>query len=252
MSALGRLKDAFKTAEHVCFDKDGTLTDVHAYWAHTCRLRAARLAMRHPRASSEALLAGMGIDPAKDRILPGGPVGLKPRPDVIRAAVDALAAAGAVVPPAEVEAVFKELDLWQQEHASYKVVELAGARELLDALARHGKKLSIFSSDRRENSARVFESLGWTARFAAVVGGGCIKKSKPSPEGFLEACKRVGAAPGKSIYVGDTVEDMLMAAEGGALAAVGVATGLATAEELEAHTPFVVAGLAELSEVLGA
>lgn len=251
-ATASRLKSVFSDAKHACFDKDGTLTDVHAYWAHTCRLRAARLALRYPRASSDALLEGMGIDRVKDRILPGGPVGLKPRPEVVRAAVDALAASGAVVPISEVDAVFKELDAWQQEHGSYRVVELAGAGRLVDLLAARGLSLTVFSSDRRENTERVLAALGWSARFKAVVGGGCVSRPKPAPEGFLEACRRVGTPPGASLYIGDTVEDLRMAADGGALAAIGVASGLASAEELAAHTPFVCAGLGELAEALGA
>ena len=29
----------FKNIKHLCFDKDGVLIDVHAYWNYTCRLR---------------------------------------------------------------------------------------------------------------------------------------------------------------------------------------------------------------------
>ena len=29
-----------KNLEHLCFDKDGVLIDVHAYWKHTTEIRA--------------------------------------------------------------------------------------------------------------------------------------------------------------------------------------------------------------------
>jgi len=240
------LRAAFEGAAHVCFDKDGTLTDVHAYWAHTCRLRAERLAARSPGSSSEALLAAMGIDPRTGRILPGGPVGLKPRPEVVRAAARAAGAGD----EAEADAVFREVDAEQQASGSYRIVELPGAARALDVLAGRGLALSVFSSDRRENTERVLAALGWTGRFKAVVGGGCVKRGKPAPEGFLEACRRVGAPPEASLYVGDTVEDLVMAEAGGARAWVGVASGLATPEELSRRTPLVVGSLGELTEAL--
>lgn len=240
------LRATLEGAAHVCFDKDGTLTDVHAYWAHTCRLRAERLAARHPGASLDGILAAMGIDPKTGRILPGGPVGLKPRPDVVRAA----ARAAGPGDEAEADSVFREVDAWQQANGSYRVVELAGAARALDALAARGLVLSVYSSDRRENTERVIASLGWSGRFKAVVGGGCVRAAKPSPEGFHEACRRVGASPSASVYVGDTVEDLVMAEAGGAAAGVGVASGLASRRELARRTELVFGGLDELAEAL--
>ena len=32
-----------KNLEHLCFDKDGVLIDVHAYWQHTTEIRANHL-----------------------------------------------------------------------------------------------------------------------------------------------------------------------------------------------------------------
>lgn len=240
------LRAALEGAAHVCFDKDGTLTDVHAYWAHTCRLRAERLAARRPGSSADALLAAMGIDPGTGRILPGGPVGLKPRPEVVRAAARAAGAGD----EAEADAVFREVDAEQQANGSYRVVELPGAARALDVLARRGLALSVFSSDRRENTERVLAALGWGGRFSAVVGGGCVTRGKPDPEGFLEACRRVGAPPAASLYVGDTVEDLVMAEAGGARASIGVASGLASPAELARRTPLVFGSLDELAEAL--
>jgi len=232
---------------HICLDKDGTLTDVHSYWAHICGLRAAALVSRYGLAPTEAasLLGCMGIDPGSKRIRPGGPVGYWPRPVVAQRLVEHLERGGAQACEADVLAVFQDVDQRQQEQDDYRVELLCGVREALADMTRQGLVLSVYSSDRRENSLRVLERLALGACFKSVVGGGCVRRPKPHPEGFLLACRQVGIEPSRSAYLGDTVEDVKMSLAGGAAAALAVATGLSPYEELRALTPHVLRRLGD-------
>lgn len=231
---------------HLCFDKDGVLTDVHSYWAHTSRLRAAALAARHRLSPSEegGLLEAMGIDPAAGRIKPGGPVGYEPRPVVLAAVVKYLAGLGRAAAAEDVGGLFKEVDAGQQERGDYRVEVLAGVREFLGRT--RGPALSIYSSDRAENTRRILAAEGLAGGFAAVFGGGDVERSKPDPEGFLKACAAVGVPPGESGYVSDTASDLRMARAGGARLRVGVTTGLDGRYALEAEADRVVDRLDEL------
>jgi HAD superfamily hydrolase (TIGR01549 family) len=229
---------------HLCFDKDGVLTDVHSYWAHNTVLRAEAFAARHalPPAQRDGLVEAMGV--RRDRIKPGGPVGYEPRPVVVEAVVSYLWGLGRKATPGEVADVFKEVDAGQQARGDYSVRVLPGVREFL---ARPGgPTLSIYSSDRAENTRRVLAELGLADRFAAVFGGGDVARPKPDPEGFLKACAAVGVPPGDSAYVGDTASDLRMARAGGARLRLGVTTGLDARETLEAEADRVVDRLDEL------
>lgn len=210
---------------HACFDKDGTLTDVHSYWAHTCAIRAKTLCARFPGSSEAALLAVMGI--AGGRIKPGGPVGYKPRATIVAAVAAALKRN-----PEEVAGVFVEVDAQQQASNDYRVDAIPGALEALRALKARGVKLSVYTSDRAENARRSLAAVGMAELFDAIVGGDGVKNPKPHPEGFETACRLVGVEPARSAYVGDTLDDLRMAQEAGALF-VGVATGLVALAELE-------------------
>jgi phosphoglycolate phosphatase len=234
--------------EHVCFDKDGTLTDVHAYWVHTSRIRASKVIARWklPDSLTPRVLVAMGVDPEKDRLLPNGPVGYYPRHVVIAAVVKALGAYTTAVTPEGLSNLFAEIDNAQQESGDYALELLPGVRAVLDRLRALGIRLSIYSSDRRENTTQVIERLGLGGTFAAVVGGGCVSRPKPDPEGFLLACARTGTSPGESVYVGDTLDDIAMATTAGAAAAIGVATGLEPYERLADKTDWVVRSLDEL------
>lgn len=225
-------------SKHACFDKDGTLTDVHVYWSHACELRAAALA-RAFGAEPAASLAWMGV---KDgRIQPGGPVGFKPRASVVAAVAAKLGR-----PDAEVAAVFAEVDRDMQARNDFKVHALPGARETLARLKSAGWKVSVYTSDRRENARRAFAAAGLADFIDAVVGGDDVKKPKPHPEGLETACRLVGAAPAETVYVGDTLEDLAMARAVGARP-IGVGTGVTPLEALAGDCPGSIATLEALS-----
>lgn len=239
--------DSFDGLKHVCFDKDGTLTDVHAYWAHICGLRATRLAGVHALDAKAAagLLDAMGVA-AEGRLKSEGPVGYHPRPAVIDAVRRKLNEQGVAASADAIGKIFAEIDAELHGTGDYRLVVLAGAAELLKVLSRRGLRMSLYTSDRAANAEAVFERLGLRRFFTAIVGGDSVKRPKPDPEGFLLACRAAGAAPGESAYVGDTLDDLKMAAAGGAARAIAVATGLDTLSALSRATPHAHAGLLDL------
>lgn len=233
---------------HICFDKDGTLTDVHTYWHHTCELRAIAVARSFGLSGpdADALVDAMGIDAGARTIKPMGPVGYLPRPAVVAAVVEYLNRIGVQGTDAGVNEIFADVDRRQQASNDYCVQVLPGVVEFLEYHSRRGTAMSVFSSDRRENTLRILASLGLDGYFATCVGGGCVRKSKPDPEGFLAVCAAVAVPPEGSAYVTDTVLDLQMAQHGQAGTTVGVATGLDTFDQLRASASIACHRLDEL------
>ena len=233
---------------HVCVDKDGTLTDVHAYWAHTSRIRAERLQAHYrlPASSVDEMLEAMGADPQTGKIRAHGPVGYAPRSVVVEHVVRQLAQAGILATTEEIQHIFRAVDVYQQEAGDYHIAVLPGAVEFLQHLRQLGLAVSMYTSDRREHVLTILERLALRPYVAEIIGGDSVASPKPDPEGFLLACQRVGVVPSQSAYIGDTVEDLKMALAGGAGRAIGVGSGLGTLEELSAYTPYVCAQLADL------
>lgn len=232
---------------HVCFDKDGTLIDVHTYWNHTCRIRTAVILETYGLAPSteESLLEAMGIEAKSGRILPGGPVGYHPRTTIISALREALTGLGRTPPAEELNRLFQDVDERQQASDDYKTDLLPGVVGLLENLRQTNCSLTVFSSDRKINTERTLERLGIRTYFQAVIGGDSVRIPKPDPEGFRIACGLVAAQASQSVYVGDTVSDLEMGIAGGAGAVVGVSTGLDTFQDLAAKTPHVCRRLSE-------
>ena len=101
---------------------------------------------------------------------------------------------------------------------------LPGARSFLEACRAAGLKVAIGSSSR--NSPTILERIGLGAYFDATADGNDITKSKPDPEVFLTAAKRLGFAPSECLVVEDAEAGVAAAIAGGMKClAVGFAAG---------------------------
>jgi len=108
--------------------------------------------------------------------------------------------------------------------------------------------ISIYTSDRRLNAERILDKMGLGNLFDTVVGGDDVLNGKPNPEGFFKACNKLKIKPQRSVYVGDTVSDMVMGKNGNAAMVVGLGTGLFTLSELQKATEFTYPSMIELHE----
>lgn len=99
-----------------------------------------------------------------------------------------------------------------------------GVRAYVARLREEGFRLGIVTSKRREGTLRGLESCGYpTGWFAAIVTATDLEASKPDPDPVLLALKRAGEeAPGRTLYVGDSVYDMRSGRAAGTLTAAAL------------------------------
>ncbi|UKS29513.1 beta-phosphoglucomutase [Paenibacillus sp. HWE-109] len=104
-----------------------------------------------------------------------------------------------------------------------------GSRELLAACTEQGIKVAIGSSSR--NTPVILERLGLTHLFEAVADGNEIVNSKPDPEVFLLAAKKLAIDPKYCIVVEDAEAGLIAAKRAGMkTAATGTAIKSARAD----------------------
>ena len=96
---------------------------------------------------------------------------------------------------------------------------LPGAIELLDRLRAAGVKCAIASASK--NCRTVLDRTGLDRHSDAVVDGTDVTASKPDPQGFLIAAKRLGSPPGACIGVEDA-ESGIEAIHRAGMPAVGI------------------------------
>jgi beta-phosphoglucomutase len=104
---------------------------------------------------------------------------------------------------------------------------LPNVMTVLDELQRRHIPIAIGSSSR--NAVPILTNLGLLERFDAVADGTDIKQSKPDPEVFLVAAKKLNIAPSECIVVEDAISGIEAAKRANMIA---VAVGDATASEL--------------------
>ena len=86
-----------------------------------------------------------------------------------------------------------------------------GALDLLRALeAKHVRK-AVVTSTRRESASRKLLNAGLLSFFEFIVGGDEISKSKPDPEIYLTACRRLGEDPEDCLALEDSDNGVLSA-----------------------------------------
>lgn len=75
----------------------------------------------------------------------------------------------------------------------------------LDALTKQGVALAICTNKPERLTHMLVGALGWTGKFASIVGGDTLPVRKPDPAPLHEVIARAGG--GKAVFVGDSITD---------------------------------------------
>lgn len=103
---------------------------------------------------------------------------------------------------------------------------MPGGRELLASLRQRGVATAIASSSR--NARDIASRIGLDALVDTIVDGNDITRSKPDPEVFLVAARRLGLEPRQCVVVEDAESGIEAARQGGfRVVAVGSSAGMA-------------------------
>lgn len=89
-----------------------------------------------------------------------------------------------------------------------------GIRGVLDALAQRGTPMFVCTNTERVLADPCIDAIG-RQYFADTITGDEVDNPKPAPEMYLEAARRVGAAPGECLVVEDSWNGMSAAAAAG-------------------------------------
>ena len=135
-------------------------------------------------------------------------------------------------------------ELYREILRETSLVELPGARDLLQALKVAGIPAIVGSSTPRKNLEVAIEVLGLEGLFQDLVSSNDVTKGKPDPEVFLKAAGKIGKEPEACVVFEDSLHGIQAGLDGG-MKVVGVAT---THEENElSHAHKVVHRLTDLN-----
>ena len=125
----------------------------------------------------------------------------------------------------------------------------SGVFELLDFLRESNYKIAVATSTHRERAIQRLESVGIKEKFDDMVCGDEIEHSKPNPEIFLKAAKKLGLEPEECIVIEDSPAGVEAGYKGG-MKVINVPDMKIPDEEMKKHASLICNNLLEVKEYL--
>jgi phosphoglycolate phosphatase len=209
----------------VVFDLDGTLIDTAPDLSAALNHMLARLGREQMPGARVIEMVGHGTRKLVER---------------------GLAATGPIMPEMLEKALPIFLDYYEAHIADgsrpYEGVEAA-----LDLLRGRGEQLAVCTNKPERLSRKLLAMLGWTQRFAAVVGGDTLTVRKPEAAPLREAVRLAGG--GRAVLVGDSITDV-ETARAADIPCVAVTYGFRDRPATELGADQLIDGFEQLEAVL--
>jgi phosphoglycolate phosphatase len=125
-----------------------------------------------------------------------------------------------------------------------------GANECLAQLRQAGFVLGCVTNKAGAFTRPLLANLGLDRYFRIVVAGDTVSRLKPDPMPLLYACEQTGILPDRTVYIGDSSNDVT-AARAAAIPVICVSYGYNHGEDIRAQRPDrVVDSLTEVPQYL--
>ena len=244
-------KRVFHDVEAVIFDKDGTLIDVHHYWASMLKIRAKLIVKKYRldcKVKNE-LMDAMGVDLKTGKIKVDGPVGIKPRSFIASVAAEVLNSNNVNASNNDIEDIFLEVDKKTSDNILPLLKLLPGVEKLLDSLSKYGIDIMLATTDMTIRARLAMRGLNIEHFFSEIIGGDAVDFAKPSPDLALNIIEKRRINKDKTVVIGDHPVDIKMGISANVGCNIGVLTGLSNANLFSELDCFVVENLKDIKVV---
>ena len=237
----------FQNIFHIIFDKDGTITDSHAYWGEIIKRRAISLQKLFPEysLSCHEIELALGYDSKTCKLLPSGPIAIKNRDEVIDNLLKFFGDKDIEITRDHIEDVFSYVHSDFVKESCQFIIPINGVTDFIKILNENKIKISLITSDTIEGARSSLDKLEILNYFDFIAGKDSGFGHKVSGQPAVEACKTVDISPKNTIIIGDAPMDYLMGLNSG-INSILVATGQINHGELLETTPFVCNNVTEL------
>jgi phosphoglycolate phosphatase len=200
---------ARKLFDLIVFDWDGTLMDSTATIVKCIQAAAKDLSLPVPSDEAAAHVIGLGLSEAMQAVMPDIDPALYPR--------------------------MTERYKYHFLTKDHELVLFAGVREMLAELSQQGYFLAVATGKSRVGLNRALNAVGLLSLFDATR---CADEtfSKPHPAMLQELTRELGQDMRRTVMIGDTTHDLLMANNAGA-AGIAVEYGAHPLPQLQSCKP---------------
>jgi HAD superfamily hydrolase (TIGR01509 family) len=138
---------------------------------------------------------------------------------------------------------------YHEESRTRPIPVKPGALELLNFLGHRDVRKAVVTSTRHDSARRMLANAGLAQFFEFVVGGDEIANSKPDPEIYLNACRRLDNEPSVCLALEDSDNGVLSAHAAG-MTVIQVPDLLPPSAGVKALGHRIVASLADVEALL--
>jgi phosphoglycolate phosphatase len=201
-----------KQFDLLIFDWDGTLMDSAGVIVDSIQRACEDIGQPTPTDRASRQIIGLGLTQALQTLLPDLPADAYPR----------------------LVERYRHHYLGRDE----QIPLFAGVARGIQSLHANGFQLAVATGKSRLGLSRALEASGLGAWFAATR---CADQthSKPHPAMVLELIDELGGDPARTLVIGDTSHDLMMASNAG-VASLGVTYGAHEADDLQPHAPLAL------------
>ena len=224
----------FHNIQLVVLDKDGTLTDVHPYWAEVIRRRAAAVAEHYhlPDGAAAQLCHAMGLNVVTGKLLPEGPIALVSRNRVIEILAEFLLYKyNAAAAQDDLAQLFDEVHAAFAPNMTDYIRLLPGVSEFLDRIYGH-VTIVLITSDSRIGTEAALTHTGIAHYFDRIITRDDCPVPKVTGIPLKQLLADTKVSPSHTLVVGDAKMDFDMASAAGVPNVVLVGTGQCNAAKL--------------------
>ena len=232
----------FAKIQAIIFDKDGTLEN-SADFLRELAIKRARLIDAQIPGIGEPLLMAFGINEGILDATGLMAVGSHSENEIAAAAYIAETGRGWIEAKQIANKAFAEADKYiNKQNVSSSI--FPDSLAVLELLSAANLKLGILSADSTAN-VEEFVRSHQLDRYIQLAMGVDSGLNKPDPQLFIQACYRLGVEPAKTIMVGDSLADLIMAKEAGAAGTIGICWHCPNANHLR-QADVTIASLTEI------
>jgi beta-phosphoglucomutase family hydrolase len=130
-----------------------------------------------------------------------------------------------------------------------KIKGVPGVKTFLERMKKHGRKMIVASGNKAESIDFILKKTKLRKYFDVFITNKDVKKSKPAPDIFLAAAKKLGLKPHECIVFEDAVNG-IHAAKAGGIPCVALATGIRKKDLAAAGAKMVVTDYNSISDIM--
>ena len=237
----------------ILLDKDGTIIDIHHYWGSMLKERAQLIVNRWFSDSDSQtkifneLIDVMGIEIESGRMKPEGPVGVKPRPFIVKVATEVVCKNGVNAEEENIEKIFKDVDLQTANDILPFLKVLPCIISFIKECHEQGVQLGVVTTDITERGRKALQALEIENYFQYIIGGDQVINPKPASDSVDIILEQSGIERDKTAVIGDHAVDLEMGISSKIGCNIGVLTGLGTRESFSPHTCHIIDSFKQLS-----